>query len=178
MDVFYAYTYGTAGYLALQAAPMIISPQMIVTLLSPEVREASTLETYFSRSFGFTLITVGVLCVLLTGSVPLNSRFDPGAVTTEATDPKAPYAVPTLTITMIFHAAAAFYSYMMWTETGVASYALGVVGSGVLAAIGLWCILFASSEGRISRRTGADKRTSGFPFKNVEAEKRNQRKKL
>lgn len=65
----------------------------------------------------------------------------------------------------------------MWTSTGVYSYLCGVVGSSILASVGLWCILFASSEGRISKKTGADKRTSGFPFKNVEADKRKVGKK-
>jgi hypothetical protein len=60
----------------------------------------------------------------------------------------------------------------MWTQTGVISFGFGTAGSTVLAAIALWCILFASSDGRISRKTGADKRTSGFPFKNAEADKR------
>jgi hypothetical protein len=60
----------------------------------------------------------------------------------------------------------------MWTETGVFSFGLGTIGSGFFCAVALWCILFASSNGRISRKTGADKRTSGFPFKNAEAEKR------
>ena len=64
----------------------------------------------------------------------------------------------------------------MWTEVGVFSYALGIIGSGLLAIVALWCILFASSDGRISRKTGADKRTSGFPFKNVEADKMKGRK--
>lgn len=66
----------------------------------------------------------------------------------------------------------------MWTETGVFSFSLGTIGSGFFFAIALWCILFASSNGRISRKTGADKRTSGFPFKNVEAEKRKGKKGL
>lgn len=96
-------------------------------------------------------------------------------VTTSASDPKAPYALPTLTITAIFHAAYAFYGYGMWTETGVISFGLGTIGSGFLSAVALWCILFASSDGRISRKTGADKRTSGFPFKNNEADKRKAR---
>lgn len=95
--------------------------------------------------------------------------------TTEATDPKAPYALPTLTITAIFHAAYAFYGYAMWTETGVLSFSLGTLGSTFFAAVAGWCILFASSNGRISRKTGADKRTSGFPFKNTEADKRKAR---
>jgi hypothetical protein len=68
---------------------------MIVALLSPEVREASStqhphdhipqptnnlaaLEVYFSRILGFTLLTLGALTVLLTGSVPLSSRLNEG----------------------------------------------------------------------------------------------------
>jgi len=147
---------------------------MIVTLLSPEVREATTLEVYFSRMLGFTLLALGVLNVVLTGSVPLSSRLTEG-VTTSNTDPKAPFALPTLTITALYHSACAFYCYAMWTETGVFSFSLGTLGSTFLAAIALWCILFASSDGRISRKTGADKRTSGFPFKNAEADKRKAR---
>ncbi len=63
-------------------------------------------------------------------------------------------------------------------HTGSIGFLSGVVGYGFLAAMGLWCILFASSSGRISRKTGADKRTSGFPFKNAEAEKKKGRKGL
>jgi hypothetical protein len=57
----------------------------------------------------------------------------------------------------------------MWTQTGIMSFGLNTIGSGFFTAVALWCILFASSDGRISRKTGADKRTSGFPFKNKEA---------
>merc|ERR1712072_1531395 len=73
MDVFYTYSYGSAAWLALQAAPLIVSPTIIITLLSPDVREASPLEQYFSRSLGLTLLTLGIMIVLLTGSVPLTS---------------------------------------------------------------------------------------------------------
>ncbi|KAJ4350687.1 hypothetical protein N0V95_004535 [Ascochyta clinopodiicola] len=173
-QVYYFYSYGTAAWLATQAAPLITSPTMIAALLSPEVREATTLEVYFSRTLGFTLLTLGALTVLLTGSVPLSSSLAEG-VSTETTDPKAPYALPTLTITALFHTATAFYCYGLWTETGVTSFSLGSFGSGFLALVALWCILFASSNGKISRKTGADKRTSGFPFKNNEADKRKAR---
>lgn len=97
------------------------------------------------------------------------SRLHRAGATTSAADPKAPYALPTLTITAFFHAALAFYGYAMWTEVGNFSFGLGTIGSGFFCAIALWCILFASSDGRISRKTGADKRTSGFPFKNTQA---------
>lgn len=33
------------------------------------------LEQYFCRSLGMTLIALAILCVLLTGSVPLTSTF-------------------------------------------------------------------------------------------------------
>lgn len=129
------------------------------------------------------------MIVLLTGSVPLTSSIADSeswnidtlhvykltllatnaAVTTEASDPKAPYAVPTLTISFAYHSAMAFYCYARYTGTGQTSFVLGAIGSGSLAAVGLWCILFASTSGRISRKTGADKRTSGFPFASKES---------
>jgi hypothetical protein len=68
---------------------------MIVAFLSSEVREASgtcslrtpntkcyqlnnktELEIYFSRSLGLSLVTLGILNILLTGSVPLSSRIE------------------------------------------------------------------------------------------------------
>ncbi|OCK83284.1 hypothetical protein K432DRAFT_189978 [Lepidopterella palustris CBS 459.81] len=177
MFVYYFYTHSTAGWMALQATPLMISPTMIVAMLSSEVRKASDLEVYLSRSLGFSLITIGILALLLTGSVPLSSRlYESSAATTDSADPKAPYALPTLTVTLIFHAASAFYTYTMWVQTSAISFAFGTIFSGILAAIGMWCILFASSDGRISRKTGADKRTSGFPFKNTEADKRKGKK--
>ncbi|RPB28428.1 hypothetical protein L211DRAFT_833396 [Terfezia boudieri ATCC MYA-4762] len=51
-------------------------------------------------------------------------------------------------------------------------YFLAACVSGLLAAVGGWCLLFATGDGRISRKTGADKRTSGFPFKNKVVDKR------
>jgi hypothetical protein len=112
------------------------------------------------------MLVTGVLVVLLSGSVPLTSSLN---ATTDEEDPKAPYAVPTLTISFIYHAAMAFYCYGNFSTTGQSAFVLGALGSGGFAAMGLWCLLFASSSGRISRKTGADKRTSGFPFGNKES---------
>ncbi len=87
----------------------------------------------------------------------------------EDSDPKAPYAVPVVRLTTIFHSLAAIYCYTTYLYAGQSGFMLGVVGYGSLAAMGLWCVMFATSQGKISRRTGADKRTSGFPFKNERA---------
>jgi hypothetical protein len=112
------------------------------------------------------MLAVGVLVVLLSGSVPLTSSLN---ATTDEESPKAPYAVPTLTISFIYHTAMGFYCYGNYSTTGQSAFALGALGSGLLASIGLWVLLFASSQGHISRKTGADKRTSGFPFNNQES---------
>lgn len=111
------------------------------------------------------------MTVLLTGSIPLTATVSE-PVSTDENDPRAPYAVPTITVTSIFHALSGFHAYTRYTTSGQAAFALGMSLSGVVGFVGLWCILFGSSHGRISRNTGADKRTAGFPFKNREAEKR------
>ncbi|KAF3910971.1 hypothetical protein AA313_de0200884 [Arthrobotrys entomopaga] len=175
MDVYYSYNYVTAGWMILQALPLIASPTMMVTMLSPEVRETTPLEAYFSRSLGLCIITLGVLSVLLSGSVPLTSSFsDPS---TGLEDPVAPYALPTIMITATYHGAVAFFCYTMWNDTGILAFAVPTLIGTILAAVGVWCVLFASSDGKLSRKTGADKRTSGFPFKNAEADKKRAGKK-
>jgi hypothetical protein len=73
---------------------------------------------------------------------------------------------------MLHQATSAFYSYTRFYQTGQTAYILGCVGSGLLSAFGLWCLMFASDKGKVSKRTGADKRTSGFPFRNAEADKK------
>ncbi|KAL8698075.1 MAG: hypothetical protein Q9201_006769 [Fulgogasparrea decipioides] len=142
MDVFYAYTYSTAAWLGLQATTLILSPTLIVAMLSVDARKPTA------------------------------------EITADPDDPKAPYAVPTLIITTAFHAVSALYSYMQYTRTGQVGFALGNFGSGMLSATGTWCLVFGTEKGRISKRTGADKRTSGWPFKNAESDKKKQNRKL
>ncbi|KAL1964709.1 hypothetical protein VTN77DRAFT_6735 [Rasamsonia byssochlamydoides] len=176
MDVFYAYTYGTGSWLTIQGLALITAPKLIVTMLRDEARPPSDIELYFSRCFGFGLLTIAVLTVLLTGSIPLTSTVaEP--VSPEETDPKAPYAVPMVLVTSVFHATCASYDYAWYTVNGQTALAIGMLGSGAIASVGLWCLLFGSSGGRISKMTGADKRTWGFPFKNAEADGRSPEKK-
>ncbi|KAF7716901.1 Uncharacterized protein PECH_000708 [Penicillium ucsense] len=176
MDVFRAYTYSTAGWLSLQSLPLILSPGMITALMLDETRQASSVEIYFARCLGFSLLTIAVLTAMLTGSIPLTSTISE-PVTTEDSDPKAPYANPTLMITFLFQSASAFYAYTRFVTTGQGIFTLGVTVNASIAAVGLWCLLFATSNGKISRKTGVDKRASGFPFANSEAAKRYPNKK-
>ena len=90
MDVYYYFNYSTpdsppirgswgianipavsSGWMVVEALPLVLSPTVIIALLSPEVRESTTLEEYLSRSLGLTLIAFSILLLLLTGSVPL-----------------------------------------------------------------------------------------------------------
>ncbi|EGC43127.1 conserved hypothetical protein [Histoplasma capsulatum var. duboisii H88] len=177
MDVFYAYTYSTAAWLSLQGIPLVATPKMIIMILLDESRPPAMLEIYFARCFGLSLLAIAAMTIMLTGSIPLSSSAA-YSISTEEDDPKAPYAVPTILMSSIFHASSACYTYAWFHTTRQTSFALAMVMYGGLASVGLWCLLFASSDGRISRRTGADKRTSGFPFKNEQADKKRQGKKM
>jgi len=85
----------------------------------------------------------------------------------EVSDPKAPYAIPTLIISMLYHSTVSMYCYgCYYSIDGTSMHMMGCLGSAALAALALWIVLFGTGDGRISKRTGADKRTSGFPFGN------------
>ncbi|MCJ1394702.1 hypothetical protein MMC18_007582 [Xylographa bjoerkii] len=175
MDAFNAYVYSTAGWMAFQAVGLLISPKFSSAVLSPETRSPTSTEEYLARALGFSLLALAVLTVLLTGTVPLTSTFAEN-VNAADSNSKSPYAVPTVTVSMCFQSTMAFYCYSQYLHTGLSAFALDVAVYGGLGAMGLWCLLFARSGGKISR-TGADKRTSGFPFTNAEADKRKVGKK-
>lgn len=149
-------------------------------------------EQYFARSLGFAQLTLGLVVVCLTGAVPLTSLVDSESkhslpsgntvlssgpqelthTTTAPADTISPYANAVILLSTAYHASQGFYSYTKYSYTGAGGYVFGALGSVLLAAFGLWCLMFGGDKGRISKRTGADKRTSGFPFRNSEASKR------
>ena len=92
-------------------------------------------------------------------------------VHTNADAGESPYAVPIISATTLYHAVSMIYCYTSWVnqQSGQAGYFLGFVGYGSLAAMGLWLIVFGFGKGRTSKCTGADKRTTGYPFKNEAA---------
>lgn len=154
----------------------------------------TVLEDYFSRALGFAFLTLALLNVLLTGAVPLTSVFAESMIitstvwnkvlnlcasdtSTDLSSSGSPFTVPILTVTMVFHSVMAVFLYTQYLCTRQSMFAFHVAGYGALAAMGLWCLLFAGSQGKVSRKSGADKRTSGFPFANAEADKRKAGKK-
>jgi hypothetical protein len=179
--------------LALQATPLILFPRVIISMLSSEMHKyptrecpaqyrhlyitinASALETYFSRTLGFALLAIAVISVLMTGLIPLSTASEP--ISLSDADPKAPYAIPTILVTTVFHTVCSIYLYTWYSASGQAGFLLGLLGYAGLATLGLWYMMFGSGPGSISKRTGADKRTAGFPFKNVESDKKKVGKK-
>jgi hypothetical protein len=172
--MFYAYTYGTAGWLSLQAMPLIIMPKFLVALLTTEVHRATDMEVYFGRSLGFSLVVLALIVLFFTGTIPLSSSITE-PVSLEDNDPKAPYAVPIVRVLTLWQSVCLAYCYVWYTSStqGAGAYMIGVLGYGILAAMGLWIVLFGTTAGRLSKRTGADKRTAGFPFKNEKAYDKN-----
>lgn len=92
------------------------------------------------------------------------------------TDAPTPYANAVVLVSALYHAASASYAYTRYNTTGQLAYLFGCLGGSALAAFGLWVLMFAGEKKRrVSRRTGADKDTSGWPFKNAEADKKKRR---
>ncbi|RPA99370.1 hypothetical protein L873DRAFT_1789712 [Choiromyces venosus 120613-1] len=182
MDVYYYFNYFSAGWMMLEALPLIATPTVIITMLSPEVREPTPLETYLSRSLGLTLIAFAILNLLLTGSIPLVPSFAAAATvkgtSTDLEDPTAPYAVPSLSVTLTYHIAMGLYCYQQWALGHSTAYAIGMAAHGLFAAMGAWVMMFASANGHIYRKTGADGKSSSFPLTNLDAEKKKLDKKL
>lgn len=141
-------------------------------MLTPveSIADEQEIEIYLSRSLGLALLAIAVLVISLSGLLPLTSPTD--AISVDETDTRAPYATSTLLITTLLHGVLAFYNYTCYVSSSQTAVGLGMVGSAIVASTGIWCLLFGTSKPRISSKTGADKRTSGFPFKNAEADKR------
>ncbi|KAK5132931.1 hypothetical protein LTR08_008379 [Meristemomyces frigidus] len=167
MDVFRLYTFGTAAYLATQALPLLLTPSLIVSMLAADPRPTTDVESYLCRSLALLLLAFATTCLLLTGAMPLTSSI---ATATDADGlSRDPHAYPTLIITTTYHAITAFYVYTQLTYRGSFAFTAGLTFSTVLFCMGLWVTMFGSEKGRISKTTGADKRTSNFPFANTEA---------
>ncbi|PNS21502.1 hypothetical protein CAC42_1281 [Sphaceloma murrayae] len=167
-DAFRLYNRAVSGFLALQAGLLIVAPTMVVWMLSPEPKTVTSLETFLARSFAASLLLVSFLNLLFSGE--LQAIF---AESAEA-DVNSPYASPTLYATLLYNTASCIMMYTYSYSQALSStwLTLGSVAHLMLASSGLLLIMFGQGPGHISKRTGADKRTSGFPFKNAEADRK------
>lgn len=148
---------------------MLFSPDLIHWLLSPNAPGITALTTYTTRSLSVSLLLIAFLALLHTGQ--LRNFSSPS--NQETSLDHTPYAVPTVYGTMLFHAV---YGGMMYTYSYSAHLSggwlmVGALAHLLLAAGGMLLVMFGQGPARISKRTGRDKSTSSFPFKNESARK-------
>lgn len=134
------------------------------------------LESYFARALALLLLAFAATCLLLTGVIPLTNSIAENVMDTDSDgNSKDPYAYPTLVVTMAYHGISTFHLYTQIAYRGSFGFGAGLFFSAVLFGMGVWVTLFGSEKGRISKRTGADKRTGNFPFANAESAREKKR---
>jgi glutathione S-transferase len=143
------YAYASSAWLALQSVPLMLAPKLIIGLLARDDHTTSDPELYLSRLLALALLSIAAFTLL---------------------SPQSPYPLT------LFHTATFIYIYVHYTtltsalgevQTNTTGLILGLIGYGFLTAVGIWVIVFSGAAAHVSKRTGADKRTSGWPFGNV-----------
>lgn len=80
MDAVSSYSFASLAWHSIQGLPLIIWPQAINGLLTMDnqtgMQPSSGVENYFARSLGFALLALGLVTVVLTGALPLNSMVE------------------------------------------------------------------------------------------------------
>ena len=135
-------------------------------------------ETYLSRLTALLLLTVTLF---------LFFASTPSATTNTTQTPTLPHSLtpsaPTpahINILTASHILTFIYIYTHYSSVtrfvtpgsptpNTTGLSLGLVGYGALSVLGIWCVVFGTGSSHRSRRTGADKRTSGWLFKNEAA---------
>ncbi|WPG99227.1 Hypothetical protein R9X50_00203800 [Acrodontium crateriforme] len=164
MEVFHAYSIGTSAWLTIQALPLLFTPNLLVSMLSAHPRDTTELEYYLSRTLAIVFLGFAALSLVLSGLLPVGPSGKEDSETSKA------YAVPSMVCTTTYHAATAFYIYMQVAgDRGCFAFYAGMVFSSALFCLGVWTLVFGSEKSHVSKRTGADKRTSNFPLPNDKA---------
>ena len=175
-------------YLTAQSLPLLLTPRLALTLLTATTRTSppTDLETHLSRSLALPfLILAGLVAAEVVRSISQseseseNRNQNQGIAA--ATGPS--HLVPALTA---LHGLSMLHSYVSYSSTRYSSFGgqgasapgillLDVAASGFLAVYGLWVLMFGFGPGHISRRTGRDKRVSGWPLGKGDRERKKGR---
>ncbi|KAL7283409.1 hypothetical protein ACG7TL_002839 [Trametes sanguinea] len=153
-----AWAWGSAILLVILAAPLILSPRLLLFLseTGTERRVSLTpLESYMALQAGILLFAIALALVF-------NIPADHMDLTATHRTPGHPLLGP-------LSGSCVIISFISYNTRSVGSLSFMVfLGSGTIGLWGLWALLFAGSS-YISRKTGADKRTSRFLFGNKSA---------
>ncbi|ETN44580.1 uncharacterized protein HMPREF1541_10250 [Cyphellophora europaea CBS 101466] len=151
MDSQSFYAYASSAWLALQSMPLLLTPKLIVALLAPDNHVTTEPELYFCRFLALSQLSL-VAFTLLSSQSPY---------------PLTGYHVSSFIYIYIYYTTLT--SRLGETPTNTTGLILGLIGYGFLCSVGIWVIVFSGAASHVSKRTGADKRTSGWPFGNVNA---------
>ncbi|KAI0636948.1 hypothetical protein C8Q77DRAFT_1207093 [Trametes polyzona] len=158
--VIVAWAWASALILLVLAVPLILSPRLLLflseTSTDVERRAALTpLESFMALHTGILLFAVALALIFNIPSDPIDDTPRRDAVGHPLLGPLS--------------AACVLISFIAYNTKSVGPLSFLVcLGSGTMGLWGMWAILFAGSS-YISRKTGADKRTSRFLFGNKAA---------
>ena len=198
------YALSTSAWGTLQSLPLLFAPRLIVSLCSNDTsvaRRTTDLESYLCRTLGLTLLALAASNLIFTGVIPIGPQSPSASASPTSTpstsrsskdrlssgsDSGSPprragtaatneLGKATATVAVAFQAVTAFYLYTQLMGGWSFAFTAGLVGNAALFCFGTWTLLFGSEVGRVSKTTGADKRTSGFPFGNSEAAREKKR---
>lgn len=197
--------WGTLQSLPLLFAPRLIVSLCSTDTDARRSSSTTDLESYLCRTLGLTLLALAASNLIFTGVIPIGpqaqsssssstSSSSPTSSSTRSSkdrlssgsDSGSPPRRPgtaatnelgkaTATVAVAFQAVTAFYLYTQLMGGWSFAFTAGLVGNAALFCFGTWTLLFGSEVGRVSKTTGADKRTSGFPFGNSEAAREKKR---
>jgi hypothetical protein len=176
---------------------------VIVSLCSSEARHITDFEAYLCRTLALTLLALAASNLVFTGVIPIgpqapstsstsptstssnskNKERSSSGEETSSSPPRRPGTAAknevgkaTASIAVAFQAITTFYLYTQVMSGGWSfAFSAGLIGNGVLFCFGTWTLLFGGDAARVSKTTGADKRTSGFPFGNSESAREKKR---
>ncbi|CAG7846626.1 SubName: Full=Uncharacterized protein {ECO:0000313/EMBL:CCA74539.1} [Serendipita indica DSM 11827] len=153
-DSIQVWSFTVASVMAILSIPLLFFPRFLLFLCDSDAH-LTPLEQFLSNQLGVMLL------VLATASII--AAPDTQSTTLETTAQGSHPLLPPLTI------GAGFSALLAWNSKGIGSLGTFVsLGNGLAAAWGFWTLLFSGSS-YISRKTGADKRTSTYLFGNKKA---------
>ncbi|KAI0336560.1 hypothetical protein GY45DRAFT_1350267 [Cubamyces sp. BRFM 1775] len=153
-----AWAWTSALLLLVLAVPLILSPRLLLFLSETGIERRAALTPLES----FMAVHTGLLLFAVALALIFNIPPDNMEVTSKGEAHGHPLLGPLSSVCVLI-------SFIAYNTTSVGGLSFLIcLGSGVIGAWGLWAVLF-SGPSYLSRKTGADKRTSRFLFGNKAA---------
>ncbi|KAJ9094437.1 hypothetical protein QFC21_005976 [Naganishia friedmannii] len=188
-DVISYWAIGASVWFATLALPLLLFPRLLLFLSQTRPAgqsllakashrhdqhydDLSPLESFLCTQLGLGIVVVMGLCLLAIPSPSTQKDFP--ALSPYTSLPNATPSTFTeslrLPITLLISTLLALSGFLAYntpsSAIGSGLTTLLALGNGCMGVWGWWVGAFGVSAGYRSKKTGADKRTSSFPFKN------------